>query len=255
MTVRLFTFPSVLTEYNELAHLDERNGRANAVTNIMLNPNDDKDKQILQSLYKIIESYSEHKGKKLSEKEIKDTFFKVVDNPGNNFDGWYKLKVRRAFFKAKGNNGKEFWSCGNIKGVFDEATKSKSVKRDKDGKNVKVEPNYNLFLQDATGEKTECYTGRRWLFPAFNVAKASVQVVVERLGKHGIQFTLFKYRLEEKTELHSSAFKSIDTEQVDDGLDDLFNFSEEADNLFNDRTSKSNTDIVFGDDEEDDIHF
>lgn len=200
------TFKKVLTEYTSIGKLDERNYKGNigyaAVTNIMLHPV--KDKELFDDMLNLLTKAT---GK--TEEQVKNTkaLMKFISNEGNNFYGYYKIKVRRAFWKKTLDNGRTFFSCGNIKGKFDDAIVANSKSVNKQGQLVNVVPNYNLFVHDATGDKVKCLTGRLWDFQDSGVHRADVQIVVEAFGKQGVVLTFFKYRLLEKLDnMHSSNF-------------------------------------------------
>lgn len=228
MTINTYTFKNVVTEYTSIGELDESNFKGDitkhAVTNIMLNPEIESDKKIIDEVVAIYKAYTGY-----DEAKVLKTFF-IKCEKENSFKGWYKLKVRRRFFKNKRKDGSGyFWSPANIKGQFKQGIIDNAVKIGKDGEQIKCIPNFELFAQDATGQSTECFTGKLWQFRDAHVSKASVVVAVEKLGKHGVQLTLFKYRLEENLPWHSSNYvELVNNDKEPDGLADIFDMDEET---------------------------
>lgn len=223
---RVYTFKNALTEFTSIGKLDENGQRRSAQTNILLNPAKSEDKIVIEQLIKIFTTYSGY-----SEQKAISTFFKVIDNPGNDFHGFFKLKLRRTFFENTNKQGKKFFSPANIKGTFSEDVLKSSKKVDSNNRLVDCNPNYSLFVHDSSKGKTQCFTGKIWMYSDGDVNNADVQVVIEKLGKNGVQLTLFKYRKLSCTEFNSSNFKEtvVQTEEFNDGLDDLFNESNDSD--------------------------
>lgn len=224
MTINTYTFKSVITEYTSIGKLDESNFGGNitkhAVSNIMLNPENETDAKTISEVIEIYMAYTGYD----KDKVIK-TFFSICTKE-NSFKSWYKLKVRRRFFKNKRKDGTGyFWSPANIKGEFSEKIKANAIKVGRNNEKVSCIPNFELFAHDTTGQKTECFTGKLWEFRDAHVSRASVQVAVEKLGKHGVQLTLFKYRQEENLPWHSSNYVESVKEKDDfepKGLAGLF---------------------------------
>jgi len=185
-TIKVIKFTNVYTHYTEIGKPDERSGKANAITNIMLNP--EKDSEVIKELF---ECYKEATGM-TNEKEISDKFFKMVKNEKSPFNNYYKLKTRRALFY---NKNLKRYTPSNIKGEFSQEDTNKAFKRcSKTNSVVLCRPNYSLFIQDATGEKIICHTDKRNMVDDL-INLADVQLAVETgFGVNAIQLTLYKYK-------------------------------------------------------------